>query len=321
MPLSVRAVQVPAPPTGTPTPGYVSRQPQPGTMHATWTDPTGREWVLTGPHEQHGWLTRPQVGGWGAAPVTLVTDPLSRGGVSVRHQRREARRITWPLHVYGDTHLEFLDRYRRLMGAFTSTKYRGVGVLRVARPDGEDNAREIECLYEDGFGGEPGENWVSANPTLTLLCPDGYWRSTTKQFVERTYVAAGGNPYLGPYMTVSSSQVLGESTINNPGDVEAYPSWTLTGPATQLSATNTTTGESFVLTHTLTAGQTATITITPTRAMLRGPGGVNLVGALNWPGAVLWGLVPGVNEVDFQVSGSAAGTRVELSYYPRYETA
>lgn len=315
MPLAVPAERLsPPPPPGT----SLAAKPQVGTMRATWTSPDGEVIQLTGPHDVHGWLTRRDIAGWGAAPVTIVTDPLARGGVSVRHQRAEPRRLTWPLHVYGDTHIEFLGRYRRLMRAFTLTKYKGPGLLTIARPDA--SARAIQCLLEDGFGGEAGENLRFANPVLTLFCPDGFWRDTEVQYVRREYVGAT-KPYLNPYLTVSSSQVLGETTIVNPGDVEAWPSWRITGPATQLVATNHTTGESFTLTYTLLAGEVATITITPDRALVRGPAGQNLVSALNWPGASLWALLPGVNEVDFQLNGSGLGTQVELSYYPRYETA
>lgn len=317
MPLAIRTVSLPpvvVPPSVPPgpAPNLV------GTMRATWTDPEGVVWELTGPHAQHGWLTRREVGGWGAAPVTLVTDPLARGGVHVRHQRPEPRRLTWPLHIYGDTHVEFIRRYRTLMRAFALTKYRGPGTLTIYRPDG--TARAIDCLYEDGWGGEPSENWVFANPTITLLCPDGYFRDTERRFVRREYTAAG-NPYLSPYRTVVSAQVLGESTVVNTGDVQTWPSWTITGPATQLVATNETTGESFTFTHSLLGGQTATITVTPTRALVRGPNDENLVGKLNWPGASLWALLPGSNDVDFQVFGSGPGTAIELSFYPRYETA
>ncbi|MFG3710880.1 phage distal tail protein [Micromonospora sp. NPDC047730] len=318
MPLAVRAIQTLPPPVTPPVVTPPPQRPRVGTMRATWTDPNGTVWELTGPHTVHGWLTRPEIGGWGANPVTIVTDPLARGGVTVRHQRAEPRRLTWPLHIYGDTHLQFLDRYRRLMRAFTLTKYKGPGLLTVARPDGK--ARSIRCLLEDGWGGEPGENLRFANPVLTLFAPDGFWQDVEPQFVRRSYVGATV-PYLSPYLTVSSSQILGESTINNPGDVEAWPSWKITGPATELVATNGTTGESFTLTHTLAAGQTATITIAPERTLVRGPAGENLIGSLNWPGAILWGLVPGVNDVNFEVNGSGAGTQVELSYFPRYETA
>lgn len=317
MPLAIRATAPTTPPV---TPGPVSPPVDLGTIRATWTDPTGQVWQLTGPHELYGWLTRDQIAGWGAAPVSLVTDPLARGGVSVRHQRREPRRLTWPLHVYGDTHLQFVRRYRALMRAFTLTKYLGPGVLTVYRSE-DSSARQIEAYYEDGFGGETGENWLSANPVLTLLCPDPYWRDVNPQQVSRDYVSSTGRSFLSPYLTVSSSRTLGQSMIANDGDVEAWPSWTITGPATQLTATNTTTGDSFTLTYNLLSGQQATIAVDPTRPMLRGPGGVNLIGSLNWPGAVLWALVPGTNNVDLQLLGSGPGTKVELAYYRRYETA
>jgi len=233
-------------------------------------------------------------------------------------QRAEPRRLTWPLHIYGDTHMQWLERYRALMRAFTLTKYQGPGVMRVTRPDG--SAREIECLYEDGFGGEPNENHDFANPVLTLLCPDGFWRDVNQQVITRS-AAADAVPYLNPYPTVSSSQILGQSRIYNPGDVQAWPHWAITGPAAQLVATNHTTGESFTLSHTLLAGQTATITMTAHRPLIRDHEGNNIVGSLNWPGARLWGLIPGFNEVTFDVTGSGPGTQVQLSFYPRYEAA
>lgn len=321
MPLALRTVSAFPPPTpdGSTRPGPVIWTNEPvGTIRATWIDPTGVEWDLSSPDGQIGWFTRPGIGGWGAAPVTIVTDPLAGGGVSVRHQRPESRRLTWPLHIWGDTHMEWLTRYRALMRAFTLTKYLGPGLMRVARPDG--SARQIPCLYEDGFAGEPNENHTFAQPVLTLFCPDGYWLDTEPLIVRRDYVAAT-TPYLSPYPTVSNDRVLGESTINYTGDVEAWPSWKLTGPATQFTATNRTTGKSFTLTYTLLDGQVATITRTPTRTLVRGPDDINLIGTLNWPGAQIWSLLPGVNDVDLQVQGSSIGTSIELSVYRRFEAS
>lgn len=47
----------------------------------------------------------------------------------------------------------------------------------------------------------------------------------------------------------------------------------------------------------------------------------NWIGAVNFPGAVLWGLDPGDNPVTFQLDGSSAGSAVDLTFNPRYETA
>jgi hypothetical protein len=290
-------------------------------MRATWTAPDGTLWDLSSPDPNHGWLTTNGIGGWGATPIEIVTDPDARGGEQVRTIRSLPRRLTWPLHIHGEqdgvvTHMTFVHRYRALMRAFTQTTQWGKpGVLRVARPDG--TAREIEAFYETGFGGEPGENWVYANPVLTLYCPDGYWRDATPISVERRFVQ--GVPYLDPYPTVSSGRVLGETVIMNPGDVDAWPTWTITGPAESLVATNNSAGQSFTLTYMLGAGETATIRTH--RPMLRGPNGENIVGALDWPSAQLWPLRPGNNDVDFQVTGSGPGTSIVLEFYPRYEAA
>lgn len=325
MPIVVRPFVTPKPPEpGLPVPPPIVPV---GTIRATWTDPDGQEWELTGPSDVHGVFTRPQIGGWGANPVTIVTDPLARGGVMVRHVRAEPRRLTWPLHIHGEdpksgtiTHELFLARYRALVRAFTLTVHRNrPGILRVWRPDG--TAREIDCWYEDGLSGEPGENWVSANPAVTLLCPDGYWRDVTPQRVYHEYASAG-IPYLDPYLTVSTSQVLGDVTITNRGEVAAWPRWTITGPAASITATNHTLGgAAFTITYSLAPGQTITIDTTGGRPTVRGPGGINLVGHLNWPGAELWPLAPGSNQVSYSVQGASPGTSVELVFYPRYEAA
>lgn len=315
----VIGVVTPIPPPQADDPTVVAPPQRTGAMRATWIDPDGREWELTGPHEVHGWFTRQQIAGWGATPRTFVTDPLARGGVSVRHIRTEHRRITWPLHIYGDTPDEFIDRYRSLMRAFLLTAQRGQpGILRIGRGDG--SRREIEAFCEDGWGGEPGENWHSANPVLTLLCPDGFWRDPEPQLVQRTY-QSGGAPFLSPFIKVSSGQVLGVTDIVNPGDVDGWPVWTITGPGGAVTATNVTTGAEFTITFPLGVGEQIVIDTSTTRPTVRGPAGQNLVGALNWPGADLWPLAPGVNSVNFVVDGAAAGTTIEMRYRPRYETA
>ena len=149
-----------------------------------------------------------------------------------------------------------------------------------------------------------------------MFCPNGFWRDTTSQTVTRSY-DAGTTPYLDPYPTVSSGQVLGASQITNPGETDAWPDWVITGPAEEVVATNHTTGEEFTLTSSLAGGEPSTITTDP--PTVRGPAGEVLTSALTWPGAVLWPLKPGVNDVEFAVNSSGVGTSIQLTYVPRYE--
>ncbi|MGC5319316.1 phage distal tail protein [Micromonospora arida] len=284
------------------------RRPQ-----AVYFAPDGTEWPLSAP--ERGWSTIDDVSGLGAAPVDLVTDPHPRGGVRVRHVQPQARVVTWPLLVWGDSHLAFLDRWRSLARAFTMTRRRGPGRLRVLRPDG--SARDLSVWYSAGFDGEPGHGFTDDVAAISLLAEDPYWRST--ETLSQRYTLAAPRTFLSPYPSLSSGRVFGEATVDNPGDVEAWPEWVITGPATGITATNNATGEAFTLTYTLTAGQRITITTDP--PTVRGPAGQNLSGALSWPGAVLWGLDPGRSDVTFAVAGATGGASVELRYKLRFETA
>jgi hypothetical protein len=197
--------------------------------------------------------------------------------------------------------------------------------LEIARPDG--TARRVQAYYQEGFDSAAKQGYgIDADLcVLTLLCEDPYWRGVQALSVHREY----GTPvdFQDPYPTLSSSQVLGDTTVVNPGDVEAWPDWVITGPTALITATNDRRGEGFVLDPNATpighgdllTGEQVRITTEPPK--VRYQDGSNWTGALNWPGAVLWPLDPGESEVDFQLDDSGPGTAIDLSFFARYETA
>lgn len=288
---------------------------------ATWIDPTGTEWPLT--DRSLGWCTLNAVAELGAAPVSIATIADPRGGSVPQHIQPVSRYITWPLHVWGDDHGQFLTRWRNLVRAFTRTRREGPGLLVVTRPD--DSAREIEAFYSAGLPGTPGMGLLNDDAAITLYCPDPYWADRVPATVLREYGVWGS--YLDPYPSVSGSQVLGDTVLPNPGEVEAWPTWVITGPTSLITATNVSTGDSWVLDPNaagiahgpLLAGETVTVTTRP--PTVRGPAGEIWTAALNWPGATLWPLEPGDNAVTFTLAGAGAGSQVELTYKPRYETS
>lgn len=229
----------------------------------------------------------------------------------------------WPVLVKGADHTEFTANWRKLARAFTRTLREGPGTLEVARPDG--TARRINVYYRDGWDGRgqtaTGITWDSA--VVTLWCEDPYWVDTVPVTVHRESGALVD--FLVPYPSVSSSQVLGATTVDNPGDVDVWPVWTVTGPASAITFTRGITGEEFVLNMAATshglllAGETVTISTDPPR--VRSGTGENLIDGLNWPEAVLWSLPPGETPVTFQLDGAGTGSAVDLVYHPRYETA
>lgn len=304
--------------------------PLPGVGNATayYTDPTGTVWPLSG--AGLGWFTLAEgVSGLGAASYTLTTDAQPRGGARLRHAQPQPRTIIWPLHVYGHTHLEYLERWRELATAFTRTLRRGrdgrrtPGVLTIARPDG--SSRSVSVYYQAGFEGQGkrGSGILSDSVALALWCEDPYWQDAVAVTVHRE--AGSMVDFLAPYPSVSSSQVLGESVVDNPGDAVVWPEWVVTGPASLIRFTNETSGETFALAPSavghgpLAAGEQVTVRTDPPQ--VRFQDGANWSAALDWPAAVLWGLEPGENLITFQLDGSGPGSAVDLSFHPRHETA
>ena len=313
-------------------PSATGTQPtQPGTQlpdgsyaRVVYFDPSGGAWDLTNTAGAQ-FILAEGVSGLGAAPYELATDPHPRGGARLRHVQAQPRTVTLPIHVQGKTHEEFIARWRALATAFTDTLRLGSGTLELQRPNG--SRRRIAVLYQAGFdvagAAYSGITWDVA--VVQLWCEDPYWVDPVARTVHREYGA--GEDYLQPFPSVSSGQVLGATTVRNDGDVAVYPTWTITGPASLITFTNSTTGEEFsfnpsapaVAHGALASGETMTIQTDPVQ--VRFQDGSNWVGGLNWPGAQLWALQPGDNAVSFQLDGSGVGSAVDMSYHPKYETA
>ncbi|MGI5196587.1 phage distal tail protein [Streptomyces sp. CA-288835] len=316
------AAPVTTPPEPPPAGGGGIVLPDLGRATITYYDPTGGVWPLT--RRSLGWYTLAEgVSGLGATPYELTSDAHPRGGARLRHVQAQPRTIVWPLWVGGDTHLQFVERWRTLATAFTRTLRDGPGVLEIARPDG--TRRRIEVHYQEGFEGRGSRGFgrIFDSAVLSLWCEDPYWVDPVSVIVHREQGV--GEDFLVPFPSVSSSQVLGATTVTNPGDVIVWPEWTITGPASLVTFTHTDTGESFTLNPTavghgnLLPGQKVTVRTDPPQ--VRYQNGSNWIGALNWPSATLWGLAPGDNSVTFQLDGSGPGSAVDLSFNPRYETA
>jgi hypothetical protein len=305
----------PPPPVTIPEVGYAS---------ISYIDPHGTVWPMTDTNRGIFALAE-GVSGLGAAPVTLTTDPLPRGGVKLRHVQPQGRTIVWPVHVEADTHQEFIDSWRAMGKAFTDTLRYGPGILDIARPDGQ--RRQIKVRYQEGWEGlgQAGTGISWDNAVVTLLAEDPYYFDPDPVTITLTT----GTPadFFNPYLSLSSAEVLGETLITNPGDVDAWPSWTIAGPATLVTITRNDTGEAFVLDPNATSiahgnlllGESVSVSTDP--PSVRYQDGTNWIGALNWPAAVLWGLQPGENDLTVELDGAGTGSAVTLTFYPRYEMA
>lgn len=298
----------------------------PGVYRALWYPPDGSDPLDLNPAGKEWWSLKAN-SGLGAVPVDLVTTDNPDGGVIVEFTRDRERTILWPVRMRSATHLGLLAVWRNVVDRITQTKILGPGRLRIERPDG--TAREILCHYSSGLEGDPDNGtWLEVTAVINLLCPDPYWRDTRTIAVE--FRDEPDPDFLAPYPSVASGRTLGAVELYNMGHRAVWPTWTIRGPMTGLTASNDTRGESFTLTYPLADGEVATISSRPIQ--VRGPGGSNLVNNLGLlaGGGKPWRLdARKTSDVTFSMSGAQPdsvpgandGTRIWLSYPIDYETA
>lgn len=153
---------------------------------------------------------------------------------------------------------------------------------------------------------------------LEVTCPDPFFRSAGIPAVwafEATPPPFFGSPFF-PF-TLGASQLVGVARdVTLDGDELSHPTWTLTGPLTQVVATWSRPGapsRSWTLTRTLTAGQVLVVTSDPRRASVRLADGTSVWSSLA-PPFDLWPLVPGSQQVTVSVVGGATGTTVVMDH-------
>jgi phage-related protein len=314
MPILVPPVEVPpvVEQQGPPWPQLINQTPW-----VTFTDPLGNVTRLT--DWENGWLLQPGAKGLDMPQYAFTTDE-SPGvdGYVLRDVRAQGKEIILPLAFWAnDSRQAYLTRRRSFIKSLNPK--RGVGTLTLTQPDGA--TRSIGAYYTGGLEGDEsldaaGERWCIN--VITFGAPSPYWIGDQ---VTATFKAASSGTFL-PFLplTVGDSQVLGAITVDNDGDDDAYPIWTITGPATAIHLANSTTGQTLDLTRTITGADTIVI---DTRERLQT---ALLNGVTNcWPdlssASDLWPLVEGVNSLSLTVAGSTSATSVQLTYQPRYLAA
>jgi hypothetical protein len=312
MPILVPASITPEPPPGVPWPTRVNEMPD-----ISFTDPAGA--VTAFSSWENGWALQPGAKGLDM-PTYAFTQDESPGidGYEIRQVRAQGKEIILPIAFWADdSRAAYLTRRRTLIRSLNPK--RGPGTLTVTQADG--SARTIGARYSTGLEGDEsldtaGARWCMS--ALTFACPSPFWLGAEVTTEWRAAVSGTFFPLLP--LTVGNSQVLGAVTVDNDGDDDAYPVWTITGPATSVSLTNTTTGQTLLLTHTITIGDTIVIDTRERQQTALLNGVTNLWGDLS-DASTMWPLETGINDLTLTVAGSTSNTRVRMTYQPRYLAA
>ncbi|MFJ8923847.1 phage distal tail protein [Streptomyces sp. NPDC102415] len=283
----------------------------------SFTDPAGKTTMLT--DWERGWALQPGAKGLDMPSYAMAQDE-SPGidGYEVRQVRAQGKTITLPIAFWAqDSRAAYLARRRAFIRSLNPK--RGQGTLTVTQPDGA--SRTIGVRYTDGMEGDESLDAAGARWCITALqfaVPSPYWigGEVTTEWKN----GAGGEFFPFLPLTVGDSQVLGAVTVDNDGDDDAYPIWTIKGPATSATLTNVTTGQTLVLTRTLTGTDTVVIDTRERRQTALLNGVTNL-----WPNlsdaSTLWPLELDTNHLTLTVAGSTTATSVRMTYQPRYLAA
>ena len=254
-------------------------------------------------------------------PVALVEDDVpQQPGSQLRAVNLRPREATIPFYLSQADELSLRTLLRTLARRFNPAA--GDGKLRVTSVDG--TVRELTCRYTEGLEGSRVRGAAGAvwrRGALVFRAFDPLFYDTTPQ--SQTYTTGVQKTFLSSQflpLALTSDVILGSQTVSNSGDVEAWPVWTVRGPATSVKLTNVRTGQVIDLPITLTAAQTVVIDTRPFRKTVTRDDGTNLYGQLS-TASVLWSLPTGDSTVMTELPGAAAGSFITLTYQRRWLTA
>ncbi|WP_329616490.1 phage tail family protein [Streptomyces brevispora] len=283
----------------------------------SFTDPAGTTTMLT--DWERGWVVQPGAKGLDMPSYAIAQDE-SPGidGYEVRQVRAQGKTITLPIAFWAnDSRAAYKARRRAFIRSLNPK--RGQGTLTLTEPDGA--VRSIGVRYTDGMEGDESLDAAGARWCITALVfavPSPYWVGGE---VTQEWRNAASGPFLPLLpLKVGDSQVLGAVTVDNDGDDNAFPVWTIKGPATSATLTNRTTGQTLVLNRTLASTDTVVIDTRERRQTALLNGATNL-----WPdlstASTLWPLELDTNNLTLSVAGSTTATSVRMTYQPRYLAA
>jgi hypothetical protein len=280
------------------------------------TSGDGLLWDLTDPRGhvqvQPGWT------GFDLPPVATFLDPSpSLPGAMYQGSHDDVRPLFVPIYTTGRDRAEAVAYRRRFLVSIHHS--RGPALFSMTETNG--TTRTIRGIYQGGGEGDEGEtsaglHWALYGLTFQAI-DDPYWHGQQEKGGPWHIAAPVAFFPLAPALfRLSGSQVLGATNIVNKGDVDAYPLWTLKGPATELTLQL---GERvFTITPNLLEGESLTINTDPTAQTITDGTGANRWGDVDDDLFELWALPPGTSTATVSVTGGTSATELDMVYTPRY---
>lgn len=240
-------------------------------------------------------------------------------GAYFRDVQHGVREFMLAIDITGADDIGLRTNMRNLVARMDPT--RGAGKIRVTSPLGDQ--REIVCRYVSGLGmteklgDASGETYQRA--AVSFLAHDPYWYDVSP--TSQTFAVDPLVPSFFPIfpLKLTASELAVEAAVDNTGDVETWPVWTVTGPGSVIVLRNLTTSKTISFsTGALTASETLVIDTRPGYKTVKLGDGTNMYPSLDTTSA-LWPLVRGTNTIRLEMSGVDNDvSSLNLSYWRRY---
>lgn len=218
----------------------------------TWTGANGTSFDLK---FRSGVCLMPDsiVGLLNPTPEFHTTATPVAGGSRLRGVRYVDRDVFWPLMVHTDAGSR---AWQDLNDAFFATlDPERAGVWEVTRFDG--SRRRLNVFFKGDGGGitwrQIQSGWTPYPISGVAFDPWWYGEEVHRRFQQ----PAAAGTLAGPGRPIGSAGTVATATIDNPGDVDSYPRYRVTGPTTSVTVGVTIGGVSRNITvpFTLTGGQ------------------------------------------------------------------
>lgn len=286
-----------------------------GSRRLSWIDASGAEWPLNG--ETYYLASIGDTGITGMPPFVMTESktPLTDGAV-LRFTLADVRPVDVPLLTQAASYSELFTAFRALSVALNPKA--GPGILRSTAPD--NTMRDLNCTYASGYEHDWSAGFADHMPAvLVFRAHDPYLYDTVATIVGPFFASAAPNFFPITPIRLGSSSVLSGFSVENDGDVEAYPVWTIHGAGSAITLTNNTTGKSLALTGNggLTLGTNDTLTIdTKARTVLLN-GATSEYSKLSFASS-LWTLAQGFNSISVSMTGTDTHSFIQCQYKRRW---
>lgn len=259
------------------------------------------------------YVLNPNFVGFGIPPAQVRIENSAGDGGVFRHSKRGIRDVDLPITVFGTDRADVQTKLRRLSRLLQDTS--GPTKIKANYSDGESLTLTAHYVggAESQWGTDAGLVWNKW--VLSFQCPNPYWESNDLEEFSVTTGNTGRGllPQLSK-LRVTSSQVYGVITVDNQGDVPAYPTWFIRGPISDVEISNGT--QSFSFTESVADGET--ITVNTATGEVTDDLGTNRYSILG-PAPKLFRIEPGVSSISVNGVAATAAAEVRLDYSPLYE--